>query len=89
MPSGLQMFDALASSQQEAGALSVDFFIKRASPSWKTDDLVNDLSNASLDIDDKVKSANSSTDKTLKDDTGTKITMLFFKKKHILNFYIV
>ncbi|KAF2917191.1 hypothetical protein DAI22_09g175100 [Oryza sativa Japonica Group] len=64
-----EMFDALASSQQEAGALSVDFFIKRASPSWKTDDLVNDLSNASLDIDDKVKSANSSTDKTLKDDT--------------------
>jgi hypothetical protein len=42
-----------------------------------------------LDIDDKVKSANSSTDKTLKDDTGTKITMLFLKKKHILNFYIV
>ena len=74
------MIDALASSQQEAGTLSVDFFRKRASPSWKTDDLVNDLSNASLDIDDKVKSANSSTDKTLKDDTGTKITMLFFKK---------
>uniref|UniRef100_A0A0E0QU88 Protein kinase domain-containing protein n=1 Tax=Oryza rufipogon TaxID=4529 RepID=A0A0E0QU88_ORYRU len=68
-----EMFDALASSQQEAGALSVDFFIKRASPSWKTDDLVNDLSNASLDIDDKVKSANSSTDKTLKDDTDSAV----------------
>uniref|UniRef100_A0A0E0QU90 Protein kinase domain-containing protein n=1 Tax=Oryza rufipogon TaxID=4529 RepID=A0A0E0QU90_ORYRU len=72
-----EMIDALASSQQEAGTLSVDFFRKRASPSWKTDDLVNDLSNASLDVDDKVKSENSSaehelslTDKTPKDDTA-------------------
>uniref|UniRef100_A0A0E0EU62 Hexosyltransferase n=1 Tax=Oryza meridionalis TaxID=40149 RepID=A0A0E0EU62_9ORYZ len=72
-----EMIDALASSQQEAGPLSVDFFRKRASPSWKTDDLVNDLSNASLDVDDKVKSENSSaehdlslTDKTPKDDTA-------------------
>mgnify|MGYP003702490423 CR=1 FL=1 len=87
IPFGLQMIDALASSQQEAGTLSVDFFRKRASPSWKTDDLVNDLSNASLDVDDKVKSENSSaehelslTDKTPKDDTGIKITMTFFEK---------
>uniref|UniRef100_A0A0D9XFZ6 Protein kinase domain-containing protein n=1 Tax=Leersia perrieri TaxID=77586 RepID=A0A0D9XFZ6_9ORYZ len=72
-----EMIDALAANQQEAGALSVDFFRNRASPSWKTDDLVNDLSNASLDVDDKVKSENSSaehdlslSDKTPKDGTG-------------------
>lgn len=70
-----EVIDAIAASQQEEGTLSLDFFRNHASPSWKTDDPVNDKSNASLDVDDKAKAENSSaehdlplTDKAPKDD---------------------
>ncbi|XP_062194287.1 polygalacturonate 4-alpha-galacturonosyltransferase-like [Phragmites australis] len=62
---------AIAASQQEAGALSLDFFRNHASLSWKTDDLVNEKS---MDADSKAKAENSAaehdlpTNKSPKDD---------------------
>ncbi|CAD6218415.1 unnamed protein product [Miscanthus lutarioriparius] len=51
-----EVFDAITASQQESGTLSLDFFRNRASPSWKTDDLVIEKS---MDVDGKAKAENS------------------------------
>jgi hypothetical protein len=72
---GLQLIDDVAASQQEAGALSLDFFRNHASPSWKTDDLVSEKT---TDVDGKAKAENSASEhdlpkaKSPKDDPGTK-----------------
>jgi len=73
----LQVFDAITASQQESGTLSLDFFRNRASPSWKTDDLVIEKS---MDVDGKAKAENSLPEHDLPTnrspkDPGTKINM--------------
>ncbi|TVU10148.1 hypothetical protein EJB05_43659 [Eragrostis curvula] len=77
--SGDQVMDAVAASQEEAGALSLDFFRNHASPSWKTDDLVNEKS---IDVDDKAKAENIAaehdlpTNKSPKNDSGNNVFLL-------------
>lgn len=73
------MIDAIAASQQEEGALSLDFFTNHASPSWKTDDLVTEKS---MHVDGKGKSENSVAEHDLPankspKDPGNKINMNF------------
>lgn len=76
---GLQVIDAITASQQEAGTLSLDFFRNHESPSWKTDDLVTDMS---MYVDGKANDENSvpehdlPTNKSPKD-SGTNINMNF------------
>jgi alpha-1,4-galacturonosyltransferase len=69
--------------------LSLDFFRNRASPSWKTDDLVSEKS---MDVDGKVKAENNASEhdlpknKSPKDDPGTKINM---NSKSIFPYFVV
>nr|CAB3457687.1 unnamed protein product [Digitaria exilis] len=49
-----EVIDAIVSSQQEEGTLSLDFFTNHASPSWKTDDLVTEKS---MHVNDKSKNS--------------------------------
>jgi alpha-1,4-galacturonosyltransferase len=81
-----QVIDAIAASQQETGTLNLDFFRDHASPSWKTDDLVDHKMNTSLDVDDKAKAENSTAEHDLsltykppKDGSGIDIIVFSFK----------
>ena len=83
---GFQVIDAIAASQQEKSTLNLDFFRDHASPSWKTDDLVDHKMNTSLDVDDKSKAEKSTAEhdslltyKAPKDDSGIDIIVFFFK----------
>ena len=83
---GLQVIDAIAASQQEAGTLSLDFFRNYESPSWKTDDLVTDNG---MYADDKAKAENSAAEHDLPTnnspkDPGANINMNFRSYFHLL-----